>query len=145
MFLYQNKVLILKMMKIFTSLPISHLMLLMLLNTSMVKAKPKAKGNYIVIKKCLHTNNIGSPDPGPWDWQNEQHEPSNYPVFNPYPVSKPEQPEFMKINRNIAAVVGETAFLPCRVKNLDEHTVGTDNMAAMYPSCRRYPGSEQMM
>ena len=66
-------------------------------------------------------------------------------MFNPYPVIKPEQPEFMKINRNISAVVGETAFLPCRVKNLDEYTVGKDNMAAMYPSCRRYPGSEQMM
>ena len=43
------------------------------------------------------------------------------------------------------AVVGETAFLPCRVKNLDEYTVGMDIMTAMYPSWRRYPGSEQMM
>eukprot|EP00091_Calanus_sinicus_P020898 TRINITY_DN5974_c0_g1_i8.p1 TRINITY_DN5974_c0_g1~~TRINITY_DN5974_c0_g1_i8.p1 ORF type:complete len:374 (-),score=116.29 TRINITY_DN5974_c0_g1_i8:26-1147(-) len=89
----------------FTSLPNHLLLLVVLLNTCMVEAKPKAKG---------------SAEPGPWDWQNEA---SNYPVFNPYPVSKPEQPEFMKINRNIAAVVGETAFLPCRVKNLDENTV----------------------
>ena len=114
----------------------------MLLNTSMVNAKPKAKGNYGKMKQHVYANMTGNPEPGPWDWQNE---PSNYPVFNPYPVSKPEQPEFMKINRNISAVVGETAFLPCRVKNLDEYTVGTDNMAAMYPSWRRYPGSEQMM
>ena len=136
---------IFKKMKMLTSLPISLLLLLMLLNTSiMVEAKPKAKGS-ILIKICAHTNYIGSPDPGPWDWQNEQNDPSSYAVFNPYPVSKPEQPEFMKINRNISAVVGETAFLPCRVKNLDEYTVGMDNMAVMYSSLRRYPGSEQMM
>lgn len=132
-------------MKMLTSLSISLLLLLMILNNSMVEARPKAKGNSIVIKKCLYTNNIGSPEPAPWDWQNGLNEPSNYPVFNPYPVSKPEQPEFMKINRNISAVVGETAFLPCRVKNLDEYTVGTDNMALMYASWSRYPESEQMM
>ena len=124
-------------MKMFTSLPISLTLLLVLLTTCMVKAKPKAKGKYIKNKCHAYTTTIGSPEPGPWDWQNDA---SNYPVFNPYPVSKPEQPEFMKINRNISAVVGETAFLPCRVKNLDEYTVGTDDMAPMYPSLRRYPG-----
>ena len=140
MFVFQNKVLIFGKMKMLTSLPINLVLILMLLNICMVKAKPKALGKGIEIKRSAITNMIGNPDP--WDWQNE---PSNYPVVKPYPVSKPEQPEFMKININIAAVVGETAFLPCRVKNLDEYTVGTDNMATMYPSCRRYPGSEQMM
>jgi len=84
---------------------LSTCLLLVMMNTITVIAKPKAKGKA---------------DPEPWDWQ---HEPSNYPVFNPYPVSKLDQPEFMKINRNISAVVGETAFLPCRVKNLDTYTV----------------------
>ena len=105
MFVFQNKILISKNVKMFTSL----LLLLVLLNTCMVKAKPKAKGKDIQKKRHVFTNMTGSPEPGPWDWQNE---PFNYPVFNPYPVIKPEQPEFMKINRNISAVVGETAFLP---------------------------------
>jgi len=71
-----------------------------------VTAKPKPKGKA---------------DPEAWDWQ---HEPSSYPVFKPvYPSIKIEQPQFLKINRNISVVVGETAFLPCRVKNLDSYTV----------------------
>merc|ERR1711887_363605 len=73
---------------------------------STVTAKPKPKGKA---------------DPEAWDWQ---HEPSSYPVFKPvYPNIKIEQPQFLKINRNISVVVGETAFLPCRVKNLDTYTV----------------------
>jgi len=71
-----------------------------------VTAKPKPKGKA---------------DPEAWDWQ---HEPSSYPVFKPvYPSIKIEQPQFLKINRNISVLVGETAFLPCRVKNLDSYTV----------------------
>jgi len=78
---------------------------MVLILTTTVIAKPKAKGKA---------------DPEAWDWQ---HEPSAYPVFSPYPTRKIDQPEFLKINRNISAVVGETAFLPCRVKNLDTYTV----------------------
>ena len=60
-----------------------------------------------------------------WDWQNEPH---NLPVFSPYPFSKVTQadtsePSFLKINRNVSVKVGETAHLPCRVKNLDRYTV----------------------
>ena len=59
-----------------------------------------------------------------WDWQNEPH---NLPVFSPYPFSKvtpdTSEPSFLKINRNVSVKVGETAHLPCRVKNLDRYTV----------------------
>eukprot|EP00092_Neocalanus_flemingeri_P016410 GFUD01017760.1.p1 GENE.GFUD01017760.1~~GFUD01017760.1.p1 ORF type:complete len:380 (+),score=133.27 GFUD01017760.1:174-1313(+) len=92
-------------MRMVPSMSIILLLVMVLLDTNMVNAKPKAKGYA---------------GPGPWDWQNDQ---SNYPVFSPYPVSKLDQPQFMKINRNISVMVGETAFLPCRVKNLDEYTV----------------------
>lgn len=55
----------------------------------------------------------------PWDWQKA------YPVFE-QPYSKPEhalpdQPEFLPIARNVSVIVGETANLPCRVKNLFQH------------------------
>ena len=65
----------------------------------------------------------GNPDaePDAWDWQNEPHH--KFPVFTPFEMAEVQQPTFMKINRNISVVVGETAFLPCRVKNLDSHTV----------------------
>eukprot|EP00092_Neocalanus_flemingeri_P060116 GFUD01072014.1.p1 GENE.GFUD01072014.1~~GFUD01072014.1.p1 ORF type:complete len:375 (+),score=135.99 GFUD01072014.1:199-1323(+) len=92
-------------MRMVPSMSIILLLVMVLLDPNMVNAKPKAKGYA---------------EPGPWDWQNDQ---SNYPVFSPYPVSKLDQPQFMKINRNISVMVGETAFLPCRVKNLDEYTV----------------------
>eukprot|EP00092_Neocalanus_flemingeri_P045278 GFUD01050513.1.p1 GENE.GFUD01050513.1~~GFUD01050513.1.p1 ORF type:complete len:375 (+),score=136.67 GFUD01050513.1:135-1259(+) len=92
-------------MRMVPTMSIILLLVMKLLDTNMVNAKPKAKGYA---------------GPGPWDWQNDQ---SNYPVFSPYPVSKLDQPQFMKINRNISVMVGETAFLPCRVKNLDEYTV----------------------
>eukprot|EP00092_Neocalanus_flemingeri_P036861 GFUD01040122.1.p1 GENE.GFUD01040122.1~~GFUD01040122.1.p1 ORF type:complete len:381 (-),score=139.23 GFUD01040122.1:297-1439(-) len=93
-------------MKMVPTLSIILLTVVMvLIETNIVKAKPKAKGYA---------------GPGPWDWQNA---PSNYPVFNTYPVSKLDQPEFMKINRNISVMIGETAFLPCRVKNLEKYTV----------------------
>jgi hypothetical protein len=78
---------------------------LLLLLVSSVTAKPKAKGKA---------------DPEAWDWQ---HEPATFPVFSPFPATKLDQPEFMRINRNISVVVGETAFLPCRVKKLDTYTV----------------------
>eukprot|EP00092_Neocalanus_flemingeri_P084683 GFUD01106420.1.p1 GENE.GFUD01106420.1~~GFUD01106420.1.p1 ORF type:complete len:381 (+),score=137.72 GFUD01106420.1:161-1303(+) len=93
-------------MKMVPTLSITLLTVVMvLIDTNIVKAKPKAKGYA---------------GPGPWDWQNA---PSNYPDFNTYPVSKLDQPEFMKINRNISVMIGETAFLPCRVKNLEKYTV----------------------
>ena len=85
---------------------------------------------------------LGNPeaDPKAWDWQNEPH---NLPVFSPYPFSKvmtimlmilmmmmydqvsleTSRPSFLKINRNVSVMVGETAHLPCRVKNLDRYTV----------------------
>ena len=93
----------------------------------------------------------GNPDADPkaWDWQNEPH---NLPVFSPYPFSKvgniiiiiidyyyhfssnviigkvvDNQPSFLKINRNVSVMVGETAHLPCRVKNLDRYTVSINN------------------
>jgi len=74
-----------------------------------INAKPKAKSN-------------PDADPKAWDWQNEPH---NLPVFSPYPFSKvvDNQPSFLKINRNVSVMVGETAHLPCRVKNLDRYTV----------------------
>jgi len=76
-----------------------------------VQAKPKAKSN-------------PEADPKAWDWQNEPH---NLPVFSPYPFSKvsleTSRPSFLKINRNVSVMVGETAHLPCRVKNLDRYTV----------------------
>jgi len=74
-------------------------------------AKPKAKSN-------------PDADPEAWDWQNEPH---NLPVFSPYSseikLHLQEQPKFLKINRNISVTLGETAYLPCRVKNLDVYTV----------------------
>lgn len=67
-------------------------------------AKPKAKGYA---------------EPGPWDWQKA---PSNYPVFSPYPTTyKVTQPEFLPVPRNMSVDSGDTAYLPCRVKNLAEH------------------------
>jgi len=82
--------------------------ILNLLNS--VEAKPKPKSN-------------PEADPVAWDWQNEPH---NLPVFSPY-ISKVTQdasePSFLKINRNVSVKVGETAHLPCRVKNLDRYTV----------------------
>ena len=92
----------------------------------------------------MSTTSAGYAGPGPWDWQDGE---SNYPVFNPYPVSKMDQPQFMKINRNISVMVGETAFLPCRVKNLDKYTVERDILQAAITlySYTRYHGSEQMM
>jgi len=78
---------------------------IMILISNVANGKPKAKG---------------SPDPGPWDWQSEQ---ANFPVFNPYPVNQMDEPEFLKTTRNVTVSVGETAFLPCRVKHLTSHTV----------------------
>merc|ERR1712013_386378 len=79
---------------------------MVLILATLVTAKPKPKGKA---------------DPEAWDWQ---HEPSSYPAFKPvYPSIKLDQPQFLKINRDISVVVGETAFLPCRVKNLNTYTV----------------------
>jgi len=54
----------------------------------------------------------------PWDWQQA------YPVFDPYTKPShalPDQPEFLPSPRNVSVIVGETANLPCRVKNLFQH------------------------
>jgi len=56
-------------------------------------------------------------DPGPWDWQNSD---AQYPVFNTYPRYNTMTPEFLKLNKNVTVIEGETAHLPCRVKNLGE-------------------------
>jgi len=69
--------------------------------TAKAKAGPKAKG-----------------DPEPWDWQ------KNYPVFSPYSKPShelPDFPEFLPTAKNISVMVGETASIPCRIKNLFEH------------------------
>jgi len=67
-------------------------------------AKPKPKAN---------------PGPSPWDWQNA---PSNYPVFSPYTIHKQvTQPEFLPVPQNTSLSSGDTAYLPCRVKNLEKH------------------------
>jgi len=57
-------------------------------------------------------------NPEPWDWQKA------YPVFAPYSKSQhelPHKPEFLSTARNVSVIGGETASLPCRVKNLFEH------------------------
>ena len=67
---------------------------------------------------------VGNPDAEPeaWDWQNEPH--NKFRVFTPFHSSdKVNKPSFMKINRNITVSAGETAYLPCRVKNLNDYTV----------------------
>jgi len=54
----------------------------------------------------------------PWDWQ------KNYPVFQPYAKPNhelPHKPDFLPIDPNVLVTVGQTAKLPCRVKNLFEH------------------------
>ena len=43
------------------------------------------------------------------------------PLF--HSSDKVNKPSFMKINRNITVREGETAYLPCRVKNLNDYTV----------------------
>ena len=69
---------------------------------------------------------LGNPEAEPeaWDWQNEPH--NKFRVFTPFQSSeKVNQPSFMKINRNITVTLGETAYLPCRVKNLNDYTVSS--------------------
>lgn len=64
-------------------------------------AEPKAKG---------HAD--------PWDWQKA------YPVFQPYSKPKhelPHQPQFLPVDRDVSVQEGQTAKLPCRVKNLFQH------------------------
>ena len=130
--------------------PVTLLIYAVILNLrNSVEAKPKPKSKCTVLhkwqrldtqkwmKEILDLHMIwflsewifpfaGNPeaDPVAWDWQNEPH---NLPVFSPYPFSKvaPEtsEPSFLKINRNVSVKVGETAHLPCRVKNLDRNTV----------------------
>ena len=82
--------------------------------------KPATTKLKLLIKPCQS----GNPDAEPeaWDWQNEPH--NKFGVFTPFQSSDPvNQPSFMKINRNISVTVGETAYLPCRVKNLNDYTV----------------------
>ena len=45
------------------------------------------------------------------------------------------QPSFLKINRNVSVMVGETAHLPCRVKNLDRYTVSIGSIAIAHVLC----------
>jgi len=80
-----------------------------LLSVNSISAKPKPKSN-------------PEAEPEAWDWQNEPH--NKFRVFTPFQSSeKVNQPSFMKINRNITVTLGETAYLPCRVKNLNDYTV----------------------
>jgi len=80
---------------------------IVLFQSNELSAKPKAKGR-------------ADADAGPWDWQTEH---SSFPVFKPFPVNKMDLPQFLPVSRNVTATVGETAFLPCRVKNLASYTV----------------------
>merc|ERR1719481_1856980 len=76
----------------------------LLLSPEEANAKPKAEAD---------------PGPIPWDWQNE---PSRYTTLRPIsPQLQGIQPEFLPVPRNTSAYSGETAYLPCRVKNLGEH------------------------
>jgi len=90
----------------------SEIILFFLIAFQNTNAKPKPKSN-------------PEADPKAWDWQNEPH--NKLPVFSPYQeVTKytaHDQPSFLKINRNITVKLGETAYLPCRVKNLHKYTV----------------------
>lgn len=60
----------------------------------------------------------------PWDWQSGN---ARYPVFSVYPgqgdTTVTPNPVTLMVNSNITAYEGQTAHLPCRVKNLGEHTV----------------------
>ena len=116
-------------MKKISTLSFSILMVvLVLLDTYLIEAKPKAKSKYY-LSNLVNKSVPGHAGPGPWDWQNA---PSNYPVFSPYTVGKLDQPEFLKINKNVSVMVGETAFLPCRVKNLEKYTVRNKIMILLH-------------
>jgi len=62
----------------------------------------------------------GSPDP--WDWQSKTHYPKYTKYEQDLEILK-KQPYFLKVNANVTVGVGETAYLPCRVKTLGEFTV----------------------
>ena len=74
----------------------------------------------MLITSITNLSGYADPHPVPWDWQNA---PSNYPVFNSFPTNKANQPQFMHFEKNISIELGETANLPCSVKNLGKHTV----------------------
>jgi len=75
---------------------------LVLMCSVLVEAKPKSKA-----------------EAKPWDWQNEQ---LNYQVFDQYPLShKDTLPEFLPVPKSSTVSPSETAFLPCRVKNLGKY------------------------
>ena len=42
-----------------------------------------------------------------------------------------DKPEFLKTTRNVTVSVGETAFLPCRVKHLSSHTVNSERLKSI--------------
>ena len=71
----------------------------------------------------------------PWDWQSGN---AKFPVYNGYPANhhqslhkqhlqqhRPRYPtvRILNMNTNVSAVAGDTAHLPCRVKDLGEYTV----------------------
>ena len=69
----------------------------------------------------------------PWDWQSGN---AKFPVYNGYPTNHRLHEQqlhnqrqlhppvrLLNINTNVTAVVGETAHLPCRAKDLGEYTV----------------------
>jgi len=77
---------------------------ILLLSPEEATAKPKARAH---------------PGPIPWDWQ---HEASSYPTLRPYsPQLKGIQPEFLPVPRNTSVFTGDISYLPCRVRNLEEH------------------------
>jgi len=97
-----------------------------------VKMTPKSLSEIILFFLIAFQNTAAKPkpksnpeaDPKAWDWQNEPH--NQLPVFSPYQEVKyqaHDHPSFLKINRNITVKLGETAYLPCRVKNLHKYTV----------------------
>ena len=71
----------------------------------------------------------GSPDP--WDWQSKTHYPKYTKYEQDLEILK-KQPYFLKVNANVTVGVGETAYLPCRVKTLGEFTVLNSDKPCLY-------------
>ena len=64
-------------------------------------------------------HSMASPSPIPWDWQIN----SSRKKFNFYQEKMEDllkKPYFAKVNNRTKVHVGETTFLPCRIKDLGE-------------------------
>jgi len=54
----------------------------------------------------------------PWDWQKGTGEYARFAVYEEELRAMAKQPYFSKVTTNISVVLGETAYLPCRAKDL---------------------------